>query len=154
MWRFQGSELSSLIVTVSLQDARLSCRVSALRRLESYKRARTSYATLCFLQLIFHFSIRQSIMSSNLARLRFAAHLFSSRHQSDQQSSSITTARNLPWHRINGPAHDSLLPEFQKMYWNGVKRELAHILLTVERSASFGPGDPMLGSSIPYGVER
>jgi hypothetical protein len=72
-------------------------------------------------------------MSSTLARLPFATHLFSSRHQSDQQSSSITTASNLPWHRINGSAHDSLLPELQKMYWNGVKRELAHILLTLRK---------------------
>ncbi|KAH0551494.1 hypothetical protein GP486_007292 [Trichoglossum hirsutum] len=67
-------------------------------------------------------------MPSTLACLPIP--LPSSSRRSVPQSSSITTAPNLRWRRI-GAARDHLLSELQKMYWNGVNREMAHILLTL-----------------------
>jgi len=49
------------------------------------------------------------------------------------QSSSITAAPNLKWTKINGHVQETLLSEMQKMYWDGVKRELTQILLTLRK---------------------
>jgi hypothetical protein len=37
---------------------------------------------------------------------------------------------DIPWEEV-GSAYERLLPELRKMYWDGVRRELAHILLTL-----------------------
>ena len=57
----------------------------------------------------------------------------SRRGQGIPQSSSITTSPNLKWSPIKGPVEETLFPELQTMYWNGVKRELARILLTLKK---------------------
>jgi hypothetical protein len=53
--------------------------------------------------------------------------------QSASPSSSSIDRRNepdIPWKEV-GSANEHLLPELRKIYWDGVKRELAHILLTL-----------------------
>ena len=74
-------------------------------------------------------------MSTALACLPLASQFLptSRRGRVIPQSSSITTAPNLKWSPIKGPVERTLFPELQKMYWDGVKRELAHILLTLKK---------------------
>jgi hypothetical protein len=51
--------------------------------------------------------------------------------QSASQSSiEAENEPNLPWEEL-GSASEHLLPQLRKMYWDGVKRELTHILLTL-----------------------
>jgi hypothetical protein len=48
-------------------------------------------------------------------------------------ASSSAEGRNepdIPW-KVVGSANEHLLREIRKIYWDGVKRELAHILLTL-----------------------
>lgn len=78
------------------------------------------------------------IMPSTSTRLPFAAQLFPGSRRSlvtasVVQSSNITRAPNLRWTKIEGPVHETLIRELQKMYWGGVKRELLHILLTLRK---------------------
>jgi len=74
-------------------------------------------------------------MSTALACLPLASQFLptSRRGRVIPQSSSITTAPNLKWSPIKGPVEETLFPELQTMYWDGVKRELAHILLTLKK---------------------
>ncbi|KAH6723720.1 hypothetical protein BKA61DRAFT_727553 [Leptodontidium sp. MPI-SDFR-AT-0119] len=77
-------------------------------------------------------------MPSTSTRLPFAAQLFPGSRRSlvtasVVQSSNITRAPNLRWTKIEGPVHETLIRELQKMYWGGVKRELLHILLTLRK---------------------
>lgn len=73
-------------------------------------------------------------MHSQSAHLPLAAHLLPARIRRKVQESSgnITTAPRLPWHEI-GPAQEHLLAQLRSMYWDGVKREMAHILLTLKK---------------------
>ena len=49
-----------------------------------------------------------------------------------QQSSCITSNTNQPWERID-TADKVLVDELLDMYWQGVKREVGHILLTLRK---------------------
>jgi hypothetical protein len=73
-------------------------------------------------------------MSSVLACFPLAAQLLPSRNRrSAPQLSSITSAKNTQWQAIAGSAREALLPEMEKMYWNGVKREMTLIMLTMKK---------------------
>ena len=77
-------------------------------------------------------------MLSTLSSLPFAVQMFPGSRQdriaaSAPQSSSVTAPPNLKWTKIIGPVQETLLRELQKMYWDGVKRELIHILLTLRK---------------------
>jgi hypothetical protein len=77
-------------------------------------------------------------MSSTLTCLPFAAQLLPGSRSgrvttSAIQSSNITRAPNLKWEKIDGPVQETLFREMQKMYWEGVRRELLPILLTLRK---------------------
>lgn len=77
-------------------------------------------------------------MSSILAHLPLKSHIFPSGSKSQitesvSQSISISSTPSLKWDQIQGPVQENLFPELQKIYWNGVRRELAHILLTLRQ---------------------
>jgi hypothetical protein len=88
---------------------------------------------------VFVFSfINWSKMSSTLTCLPYPAQMFLGNRQrrtaaSAPQSSSITTSTNLKWTEIKGVVYENLIAELQNMYWNGVKRELTQILLTLRQ---------------------
>jgi hypothetical protein len=65
-------------------------------------------------------------------RLSVSDLLRSSSSTKASDSSNITPAPDLPWHLI-GPAEDHLLAELEKMYWEGVRRDLEIILLTLKK---------------------
>lgn len=47
--------------------------------------------------------------------------------------SSITRAPNLKWQAVKGPVQEMLPLEMKSMYWQGVKRELGQIILTMKK---------------------
>jgi len=51
---------------------------------------------------------------------------------SSTSSNNITNAPNIPWIEI-GDAESHLLQELRNLYWDGVKRELEVILLTLKQ---------------------
>lgn len=75
-------------------------------------------------------------MSSILAYLPLKSQIFPAGSKSqvvESVPSCITSLPSSKWEQIKGPVQETLLPELQKMYWDGVKRELAHILLTLRQ---------------------
>ena len=55
----------------------------------------------------------------------------SDRH-SGPLTGNITASSDLPWRNL-GVADDYLFKELEQMYWNGVKREIEVILITLRR---------------------
>jgi hypothetical protein len=87
-----------------------------------------------FLLLVVFVIIQSAVMALALNCLPYASQYLASRKKkSAPQSSSITPAPNLKWQAVPGPVSSSLLSEMQRMYWDGVKRELGHMILTLRK---------------------
>lgn len=68
-------------------------------------------------------------MSVSLTTLR--THLNLLQKKSAASSAHISSGSKREWKEIP-KAQEALLPELQKMFWNGVRRELIHIILTLK----------------------
>lgn len=73
-------------------------------------------------------------MSSSLLR-KLSLRPAGSARYGGRDSAYITPGPDIPWERVGpeGGAAQSLLPELEQMYWNGVKNELEVILLTLKK---------------------
>jgi hypothetical protein len=68
-------------------------------------------------------------MSASLTTLR--TYLDPFRKKSAASSGHISSGSKREWEKIPN-AQEALLPELQKMYWNGIRRELIRIILTLK----------------------
>jgi hypothetical protein len=68
-------------------------------------------------------------MSASLTTLH--TYLNPLRKKSAASGAHISSGRKREWKKIPN-AQEALLLELQKMYWNGVRRELIHVILTLK----------------------
>jgi hypothetical protein len=73
-------------------------------------------------------------MPSSFDCLPYVSQMFAAKKTSHTIGpNNITWAPSQKWQPIEGPVLEALLQELQKMYWQGVKRELGDIILTMNK---------------------